>query len=321
MENLLHLSLLLATTQLPLVSARVVHLREGSNAIFKFPPQGKVTYCPSDCVGCECVMGLGGSRPPSFRQVKVDERPVTITNLRANDTCTYFNYNASSGCNGTVELSVGGGCIRNISHFDFSEGYYRKLKLSDEAKCRRNCTQDPHCQYFTFDTSHFPGQCFLMSSEVNVMIQLNRNTVSGYSRRNCTALRSSQDYSGLQFHLQKKSWIGALEHCLNNRSSLVQINDTTVQQKVDHLLSDKDIEEGVWIGLERSIFGTDLDWKWVSGDTLEDPVAPWNSSFVDPLNNHCGKIIKVNGTLMWVNANCHDELPFICQHSGSNTAA
>lgn len=121
--------------------------------------------------------------------------------------------------------------------------------------------------------------------------------------------------SGLKFHQEAKSWIDALEHCHNEYSSLVQITNATEQEAVNCLLQSKinSAKEGVWIGLERFISDRRFTWAWTSGEKFEGN-AQWSGSFpVDQLNNHCGKIIWVNEKFKWLDARCHDKLPFICQ--------
>lgn len=125
------------------------------------------------------------------------------------------------------------------------------------------------------------------------------------------------DDAGLKFVEEEKSWIYALEHCYGIKSSLVQITNSTVRKAVKSLLKSKtELQKGVWIGLERSIFGRpDRPWKWISGCVAKDNAPPWNSSLVDPLNNHCGKIIRDEKSqeLKLLDSDCHDKLPFICQ--------
>ncbi|XP_036980905.1 C-type lectin BML-2-like isoform X2 [Acanthopagrus latus] len=143
-----------------------------------------------------------------------------------------------------------------------------------------------------------------------VKIQLKRHPVSG------DCLSNSDSGNGLQFYKAPKSWIDALEHCHNQDSSLAEIHNQTVQASVNSSLLNKDsMLNGMWIGLERSIFGRNSTWKWISGTPVGNH-CPWNKSYpVDALNHHCGKIIWVAelGQFKWLDACCHEELPFICQ--------
>ncbi|MEQ2229516.1 hypothetical protein ILYODFUR_019660 [Ilyodon furcidens] len=131
---------------------------------------------------------------------------------------------------------------------------------------------------------------------------------------NCWLKTDNEPGTSLMFSSDKQSWIEALNYCLSLNSSLVQITNQTVQDAVINLLKNETgLEEGIWVGLERSIFGTtNIEWMWTSRNRTIHP--EWNT-MVDSLNNHCGKIV-----LEWdphrvklVDANCHDSLPFICQ--------
>lgn len=106
-----------------------------------------------------------------------------------------------------------------------------------------------------------------------------------------------------------------MEHCWQDNSSLVEIYNDAVGVEVKNLLQNKtESHTGVWVGLERSIFGKNPEWKWISGSKVL--YSQWNNSFpVNSLNNHCGKIISVNEAkeIKLLDANCHKKLPFICQ--------
>lgn len=118
----------------------------------------------------------------------------------------------------------------------------------------------------------------------------------------------------LEFHEEAKSWIEALAHCQRNNSSLVEICNKTVRVEVKNLLQNKILQDGVWIGLERPIFGNKDEWKWISGSKLLN--AQLNSTdSVNGFNNHCGKIVFVNETkeIKWLDASCHEKIPYICK--------
>ena len=125
------------------------------------------------------------------------------------------------------------------------------------------------------------------------------------------------EVAGLKFYAGRKSWIYALEDCEGKKSALVQITNDIVLKAVNCLLQDKkDINDGVWLGLERSIFGSKSPWKWISGENIDTVKAQWNGHFpVDPSNHHCGKTIweGKNQTFKWEDADCDDMLPYICQ--------
>nr|XP_046184433.1 secretory phospholipase A2 receptor-like isoform X2 [Oncorhynchus gorbuscha] len=123
----------------------------------------------------------------------------------------------------------------------------------------------------------------------------------------------------LHYINESKSWINALEFCKScgSESNLVHITNQTVQADVTQLLAKVELPcGGVWIGLERSIFEWSAPWLWTSGDV--DKVVKysgWHSCFpLNPINYHCGKMVRVgNRELKWLDASCHQELPFICQ--------
>ncbi|CAB1345876.1 unnamed protein product, partial [Coregonus sp. 'balchen'] len=121
----------------------------------------------------------------------------------------------------------------------------------------------------------------------------------------------------LHYFNESKSWINALEFCKSrgSTSNLVHITNQIVQADVTQLLANVGLPcEGVWIGLERSIFEWSAPWLWTSSDV--DKVVKyreWHSCFpLNPINYHCGKMVRVgNGELKWLDASCHQELPFI----------
>ncbi|KAM4566849.1 uncharacterized protein PAE49_010327 [Odontesthes bonariensis] len=148
----------------------------------------------------------------------------------------------------------------------------------------------------------------------------NRSTVDIRFRDTTNQLNVSAcaDHAGdtsPQFYNESESWINAFKTCQKLNSDLVQFTNQTVLNEVKSLLKgQKGSQNGAWIGLERSIFGTNVKWKWISGSTAID--TPWNSSFpVNRLNNHCGKIVWVENTeeISLLDANCCERLPFICQ--------
>uniref|UniRef100_A0AAZ3SDJ5 C-type lectin domain-containing protein n=1 Tax=Oncorhynchus tshawytscha TaxID=74940 RepID=A0AAZ3SDJ5_ONCTS len=108
----------------------------------------------------------------------------------------------------------------------------------------------------------------------------------------------------LHFFNESKSWINSLKFCKSrgSKSNLVQITNQTVHADVTQLLANVELQCGeVWIGLD------DVD-KVVK-------YSEWHScSPLNPINYHCGKMVRVgNGELKWLDASCHQELPFICQ--------
>lgn len=121
--------------------------------------------------------------------------------------------------------------------------------------------------------------------------------------------------TNLNIYQEAKSWIDAMEHCQRGDSSVVEITNQTDNDKLKGLWKyTKDLKNGVWIGLERSIFGKNPEWKWISGSKVE--YNQWKNSYpLNSLNYNCGKIILVNETkeIKWMNDNCHAKLPFICK--------
>uniref|UniRef100_A0A3B3Z132 C-type lectin domain-containing protein n=1 Tax=Poecilia mexicana TaxID=48701 RepID=A0A3B3Z132_9TELE len=121
--------------------------------------------------------------------------------------------------------------------------------------------------------------------------------------------------SSLQLFDETKSWIEALQYCDQQSSSLVEITNQTVLEELKTILANKnELQKEVWVGLERSIFGTNVKWQWTSGAKADQ--SKWISSFpANGFNNHCGKIVwnKQSRTIQLLDANCHDKLPFICQ--------
>ncbi|XP_036005845.1 uncharacterized protein LOC105923387 isoform X1 [Fundulus heteroclitus] len=120
--------------------------------------------------------------------------------------------------------------------------------------------------------------------------------------------------TSLLINYEARSWIKALQHCKDLNTTLVQITNDTVGEDVVSLLEERpELQDGVWIGLERSIFGTDTEWKWTSGIRAEYSV--WkSSSSVDPLNNHCGKLVWLEESqqTQLLDGDCHQRLPFLC---------
>ncbi|KAK2912616.1 hypothetical protein Q8A73_006729 [Channa argus] len=118
---------------------------------------------------------------------------------------------------------------------------------------------------------------------------------------------------GLQLHPEPKCWIDALEYCHTKNSSLVRITNCELCDTVNQLLQHiEGLQEGVWIGLERSIFGCKPVWKWLSGEIHAQGVI---SSRENPTNNYCGKILwdgKTNN-IAFLDEDCFKPLPFICQ--------
>uniref|UniRef100_A0AAZ3QUQ9 Secretory phospholipase A2 receptor-like n=2 Tax=Oncorhynchus tshawytscha TaxID=74940 RepID=A0AAZ3QUQ9_ONCTS len=146
-----------------------------------------------------------------------------------------------------------------------------------------------------------------------------QSTTSPTTTTNGQSTTSPTTTNYLHFFNESKSWINSLKFCKSrgSKSNLVQITNQTVHADVTQLLANVELQCGeVWIGLERSIFEWNAPWLWTSSDV--DKVvkySEWHScSPLNPINYHCGKMVRVgNGELKWLDASCHQELPFICQ--------
>ncbi|XP_051252548.1 uncharacterized protein LOC127361738 isoform X4 [Dicentrarchus labrax] len=317
MAQFIHLSLLLATIQLPLgFSATQIWLREGIT--FKFTGGGKVKSCSKSVLGDTVI-----DNTPGKSSNLLNDKTLTINKPKLN--CNFVCYGNKKEVP-VLYLNVTRGCIRTFFYgVDFSKGKKTQIEGTTKAGCRRCCTEDENCKYFTSHTKkgkeNDKGKCFLFSSSEELHLEIGKsNAVSGYPLRNCTETNGGDE--GLTFYQEAKSWIDALEYCQDERenSSLVHITNQTVQNAVKSLLAHKNdsMKNGAWIGLERSIFGKAPPWMWTSGPQVQESCKQWSSNFpVDCLNNHCGKIIwvTINGSneLKWQDACCHEQLPFICQ--------
>ncbi|XP_024232907.1 uncharacterized protein LOC112216969 isoform X2 [Oncorhynchus tshawytscha] len=254
----------------------------------------------------------------------------TILNLQPADSGNYCCSAAiSTGLNKPSEFYslrvVKGhtGCNRDLLdglEFLGNDIENHPITIQSASQCRQECTNIDKCQYFTFswEETEMRNKCSLKASTGDLLnsritIQRLQNATSGYSLKNC----SGKDY--LHYINKSKSWINAMEFCRSrgSKSNLVHITNQTVHVDVTQLIANVELAcGGVWIGLERSIFEWNAPWLWTSGDV--DKVvkySEWHSCFpLNPINYHCGKMVRVgNGELKWLDASCHQELPFICQ--------
>lgn len=115
-----------------------------------------------------------------------------------------------------------------------------------------------------------------------------------------------------------KSWIDALGYCKTHHQTLAHILNPTAHEYITQMLQNKAITDGVWIGLERSMLFTCSPWLWTSGPYVE--YASWHQEFPkDPASMFCGKLRKEKQDRFgWMDACCHERLPFICQVSFSS---
>ncbi|XP_018537102.1 uncharacterized protein LOC108886618 [Lates calcarifer] len=280
MARFILLSLLLGTLQLPLVSAEVSATVKSSN-------QWHIEGC-GKCNG-------GRTKCFNSQNIQVEGHTLTIVNPREGlRVCCKASY-SNDQHDMCVKLRV-----RRVWKILCNRNCITELE------CKKHRDDDRRCQGFTLNANN--KKCFLVISDYNLK---SNSTTPEYLLSNYT-----NNINGLQFNQVAMSWINALTYCSSQGSSLVEITNHTVWGTVKQLLQNETgLETGVWIGLERSIFGSDVPWQWISGTVLND-TEWWNSSFpVNMLNNHCGKIIWVNETqkFKWLDGYCHDELPFICQ--------
>ncbi|KAG8002089.1 hypothetical protein GBF38_012436 [Nibea albiflora] len=138
-----------------------------------------------------------------------------------------------------------------------------------------------------------------------------KNTEEGH-RTGSEVLSSYYIY----FSNEAKSWIDALEYCKNSGSILAEITNDNVWNTVKTSIRDKvtNMEDGAWVGLERSIFANKvITWKWVLHGT--ESSSRWHKSFpINKFNYHCGKIIWAQGEgYKLLDDSCRKKLPFICQ--------
>lgn len=79
---------------------------------------------------------------------------------------------------------------------DFEGSDIRNVMLDDAESCQRTCTEDPHCQFYSyvkdsFSDSNFRRRCFLkrgISIPAPPKVTKLTNVVSGFSQRNCEGL-------------------------------------------------------------------------------------------------------------------------------------
>ncbi|XP_076591381.1 uncharacterized protein LOC143323427 [Chaetodon auriga] len=295
MAQFIQRSLLLATMQLPLVSVTWIKVQKGSTVTIKFPPHWPIKYC--------CRASKKACLRP--QRVTVSNSALTFNCQPPHGRCRC--YNASDLHTQSYHRPYPSVDIELSSDYcrvNILEGHPRE----ENSLCL--CAEDHRGQCCSPIAS---GEKIPTLSGDQAVIRVTCDASWCLFTSNCNEMNDP----GLRFYREAKSWIDALEHCHNMNGSLVQITNHTVQSAVDSLLLDKteDMQDGVWIGLERSIFGVTIPWMWTSGLEVTD-CEQWNSTFpVDRFNNHCGKIIwvKASQEFKWLDANCHKRLPFMCQ--------
>ncbi|XP_049433248.1 uncharacterized protein LOC125889379 [Epinephelus fuscoguttatus] len=175
MAQFIHLLLLLGMCHVAAtyVLERQVWLLEGSSATFPFPKDRTIKYCGRGGSKCQCVSGRCKPNNASLPGVTVTDSDLTITSFtRENDQINLCYDSRKTEC---VHLYVSVGCSE--SHYiTFAKGQ-PKHNVTTVADCRRLCTEDPTCQYFTFYKPN--TACFLMTSRDDMLIQLHSYAVSG----------------------------------------------------------------------------------------------------------------------------------------------
>ncbi|XP_039478348.1 uncharacterized protein LOC120443549 isoform X2 [Oreochromis aureus] len=319
MARLIHLSLLLVS-QLPCVSA----IRDFPNGGMKFTPYhlcpvgGNITH------DCNCTAGKW------IWKFKCCGPTVNQVTLEATATA---NYTETEDCTNKCRKITYKTKMFVLS-VEVENGYLKHT--SDNKVICESCSGT--------STSTTAGtKCFSFKKKQKIHISVpkrDQNTVklkfqkfhqlhrvsdcteahTGSNKRTCNVnVTTTNTAPNLQFYRENKSWIDALEQCQNDYTSLVEITNQTVNDKVKSLLQNEThLQRGVWIGLERSVFGKDREWMWISKS--KDIYPEWNRSIADS-NNHCAKMILTEKQeIKLLDANCHDRLPFICQDSGEEAS-
>ncbi|XP_029026163.1 uncharacterized protein LOC114867553 isoform X2 [Betta splendens] len=241
--------------------------------------------------------------------------------LTLNTSGTYCCKGSNLYCR--LEVQVLKGCLY-VYGVEFSKNPECKINV-DKQYCANACLKNQSCHFFTFNKRS--KDCFLMASIDLKDINIDGNIFSGYFQKNyCTDASladlitpfNNSDYdTGLYFYNDSRSWFYALRFCGTQNYTLVEITDGTVEDDVTNLLQNETVtQNGVWVGLERPIFGFDTTWRWITGGEVN--TSQWSSSSPpSSTNKYCGKIIWVNETqtIKLLDDDCFKELPFICQDS------
>ncbi|CAI5694342.1 unnamed protein product [Oreochromis niloticus] len=304
MAHVIHLSLLLAVSQLPCVS-----VMQG------FPNGGiEITPCDLCPVGwnithnCNCTVGKWiwtfKCGVPSFNQVTL--KATELSNPGMMDypnTCPKITYTTSSVL---LSVEVDPGCVK------ISGGNNICGSCNSKGSTTNNCNSGEkiHISVSNPDKKTVKIHFKNVHEEYDISGCIDAQT--GLNQRPCNvSVPTRSTAPNLQFCRENKTWIDALEDCQQNYTSLVEITNQTVNDEVKSLLQNETrLQRGVWIGLERSVFGKDREWMWISKS--KDIYPKWNSSIYG-LNNHCAKMILTEKQVQLLDANCHDRLPFICQ--------
>ncbi|KAL3992205.1 lipid phosphate phosphatase-related protein type 1/2/5 [Sarotherodon galilaeus] len=318
MAHLIHLSLVLAVRLLPCVSA----IRDFPNGGIKFTPYhlcpvgGNITH------DCNCTAGKW------IWKFKCCGSTVNQVTLEATATA---NYTETEDCTNKCRKITYKTKMFVLS-VEVENGYLKHTsdnKVICESCSATSTTAGTKCNSFKKkqkiqisvpkrdqNTVKLTFKKFRQQHRVSECIEAH----TGSTDRPCNvSVATTNTVTNLEFYHENKSWIDALEQCQTDYTSLVEITNQTVKDEVKSLLQNEThLQRGVWIGLERSVFGKDKEWMWISKSKHICP--EWNRSIADS-NNHCAKIILTEKQeIKLLDANCHDRLPFICQDSGEEAS-
>lgn len=315
MARLIHLSLLLAVSLLPCVSA----IRDFPDGGIKFTPYhlcpvgGNITH------DCNCTAGKWIWKfkccGPTANQVTL-EATATANYTETEDCtnkCRKITYKTKMF---VLSVEVENGYLNHTSDNKIICESCSGTSTTAGTKCNsfKKKKQKIHISVPKQNQNRvkLKFQRFLQQHHVSDCIEAH----TGSNQRTCNVnVATTNTVKNLEFYHENKSWIDALEQCQTDYTSLVEITNRTVNDEVKSLLQNEtDLQRGVWIGLERSVFGKDKKWMWISKS--KDIYPKWNSSIADS-NNHCAKMILTEQQeIKLLDANCHDRLPFICQDLG-----
>ncbi|XP_041842901.1 macrophage mannose receptor 1-like [Melanotaenia boesemani] len=122
----------------------------------------------------------------------------------------------------------------------------------------------------------------------------------------CSFHRPSVCSNGSHYYITETemTWMDAVANCETKNSSLVQIQNSTMNNEIMNLLSN--VTE-VWIGLNRSV-----DWYWA--DTGKSATfLNWQNGQPDNLNGNefCAAMVTEDGT--WTDEQCDELYYFVCK--------